>query len=91
MNQRSVTDNGQVIPVKIVSEPKPDEPAVEELVFDKAEEAEQANKEKSVLIAALDELKVTKKEAGEVEKQVIESKIEEVQNKLKGLEQRTSE
>lgn len=91
MNQRPVAEGGRVIPVKVVSEAKPDEPIVEELVFDKAEEAEQANKEKSALLAVLEELQLAKKDASDDEKTAIKEQIEQVQLQLKALEQSPSE
>lgn len=91
MNQRSVTDNGPVIPVKTISKPKPDESVVEELIFDKAEEAEQANKEKLLLLAALEELQLAKKSASDDDKVEIKERIEQAQLQLKALEQAPSE
>ncbi len=91
MNQRPVAEGGRVIPVKVVAEPKPDEPVVEELVFDKAEEAEQANKEKSALLAVLEELQLAKKDASDDDKAAIKEQIEQVQLQLKTLEQSPTE
>ncbi|MBV1913836.1 MAG: DUF3450 domain-containing protein, partial [Pseudomonadales bacterium] len=91
MNQRPVADGNKVIPVKPFVDPTPDlltpdEPIAEEMVFDKAEQAEQINKEKSELVAALEELQSIKKNGSDDEKAAIKEQIERIQDQLKALE-----
>jgi len=91
MNQRRVDDAGKIIST-IVQEDVSTQPVMaEDIVFDKAEQAEQTEDERQKLINDMQELETALKEAPEEEKQRIKDEIAEGRERLKILEQMTEE
>ncbi|MFH2124332.1 MAG: mechanosensitive ion channel domain-containing protein [Pseudomonadota bacterium] len=91
MNQRRVDDAGKIIPT-IGQEDVSTQPVMaEDIVFDKAEQAEQTEDEKQKLINDMQELEAALKEAPEEEKQRIKDEIAEDRERLKILEQMAEE
>ena len=91
MNQRRVDDAAKIIPT-IVQKDLSCQPVVaEEIVFDKADQAEQTENEKQQLLDALLALETALKEAPEEVKKQIKNKIAESRERLEVLELWTAE
>lgn len=91
MNQRRVDDAGKIIPTLVQKDLSAPPVLAEDIVFDKAEQAEQTEKEKQKLMDDMQELETALKEAPEEEKNRIKDEIEEGRERLKLLEQTTEE
>lgn len=86
MNQRRLSDEMKVIPRQMIQELSKEIPVAEEVVFDKAEQAEQAEKEKQQFIAAIEECQKALEGASGKDKKRLEEKMEECRERLKLLE-----
>ncbi len=89
MNQRRVGDGEKMIPTLVQEEVSSPPVMAEDIVFDKAEQAEQAEDEKQKLINDMQVLESALKEAPEEEKKRIKDEIAEGRERLKLLEQTT--
>jgi len=86
MNQRRLDNDKKIIP-EIIREKKTEESWVaEDIVFDKAEQAEQIEMEKQKLIHNIQELEITQKGTSGTESKQIKEKIEKGRERLKTLE-----
>lgn len=87
MNQRRLPDDLKIIPV--VTETKPSDEIVsvaEEVVFDKAERAEQVEKEKQLLLDKIQECQSRLEEASGTDKQQLKEIIKECREQLTTME-----
>ncbi|MBA3007662.1 MAG: mechanosensitive ion channel family protein [Proteobacteria bacterium] len=91
MNQRPVNDAAKIIPTSVQKDLSSRPVIAEDIVFDKAEQAEQSENEKQKLINDMQELETALKEAPEEEKKRIKDEIAEGRERLKLLEQTTEE
>ena len=91
MNQRRLSEDKKVIPLTVQDELSEKPVIAEAIVFDKAEQAEKVEKEKKELIGKIEELESSLKEASEEDKEPIKKRIVEARERLKFLEQPTSE
>lgn len=87
MNQRPLAEGQVIIPAPTKKQPARKTPAAEEIIFDKAEQAEQLDKEKKDLMEQIQELEKTLQEAQDTEKEQIKKTIENHRERLKTLEQ----
>ncbi|MEK6201658.1 MAG: mechanosensitive ion channel family protein [Desulfobulbaceae bacterium] len=91
MNQRPVNDAARIIPTLVQEDLSAPPVMAEDIVFDKAEQAEQTENEKQKLMDDMQELETALKEAPEEEKNRIKDEIEEGRERLKLLEQTPEE
>ncbi|MBU0664453.1 MAG: mechanosensitive ion channel family protein [Proteobacteria bacterium] len=91
MNQRRVDDAGKIIPTLVQEDLSAPPVVAEDIVFDKAEQAEQTENEKQNLMDEMQELETALKEAPEEEKKRIKDAIAKGRERLKLLEQTTEE
>lgn len=89
MNQRQLDESQRIIPAPIKEKPASKSPAAEEIVFDKAEQAEQLDKEKRELLEHIQRLETMLTGASDIDKKRIKTEIEDNQERLKMLEQTT--
>jgi small-conductance mechanosensitive channel len=91
MNQRRLPDDSRIIPAKAKKEPSESVPVAENVVFDKAEEAEQVEKVKQQLMDKIQEGKKDLENASEEDKERIEGMIKECREQLKNIEKTDTE
>lgn len=91
MNQRRLSEDRKIIPVTVRDEPSEKPVIAEDIVFDKAEQAENVEKEKQELIGKIEELESSLKEASDEDKEHINKRIVEARERLKVLEQPATE
>jgi len=87
MNQRKVSDNTKIIPstTPMTASAQP-ESSVEEIAFDKAEQAEQMENEKLQVMQEIENLEMTLKQVtNEEEKKVQQEVLEKMQEHLKSI------
>lgn len=82
MNQRRLAEDQRVIPALAVERKVENETVAEEIVFDKAELAEQTQKERDQLVGDIKRLEESLKEAPEGEKDGINAAIEKLRERL---------
>jgi small conductance mechanosensitive channel len=87
MNQRRLAEGRRIIPALQEKEPAGTPIVAEEVVFDKAEQAERAEKEKQRLTAEIQQLESALKEAPDEERERIKEAVEESRRRLGALEQ----
>ena len=90
MNQRKTGDNTRIIPTR-KSLTKPEEPdsLAEDIAFDKAEQAELLENEKSLVVKEIEKLELSIKQVtGEEEKKVKKAELEKMHERLKALKER---
>jgi hypothetical protein len=87
MNQRRIADNDKVIPKKLIKTSSEEKIDAEEIVFDKAEAAEVAEKTKQEVVKEIEKLEADMKEATKEEKSKIKERIDESREYLKTLEE----
>lgn len=87
MNQRRIPDDEKVIPKNMIKTSSEEKIGAEEIVFDKAEAAEVAERTKKDVIKKIEELEAEIKEASKETKSQIKKKIEESHEYLKTLEE----
>ncbi len=87
MNQRKVSDSARIIPsTTVVTTFEASESSPEDIAFDKAERAEQLEKEKLQLMQEIEALEVAIKQVSDEEKkQAMQASLENVQTHLKSL------
>ena len=85
MNQRRIPDDEKVIPKNMIKTSSEEKIGAEEIVFDKAEAAEVAERTKKDVIKKIEELEAEMKEASKETKSQIKKKIEESHEYLKTL------
>jgi small conductance mechanosensitive channel len=90
MNQRRLPDDFRIIPPQIEQSPPENLPVAEQVVFDKAEKAEQIENEKQKLLDTIQECKTAFEEVSEDKKKQLKQTITECQEKLKKFEQSES-
>jgi mevalonate kinase len=86
MNQRRLPDDSKIIPEPAVQQLPENVSEAEKVVFDKAEKAEQIEKEKQKLLDTIQECKDAMEEVPESEKQQLKDSIRECQERLKEFE-----
>ena len=86
MNQRRLPEDLKIIPAQTEKEPIKEVSVAEEVVFDKAEKAEQIEKEKQQLLDIIQECKRNIEEASEEDKKQIQEIIKECREQLKTIE-----
>lgn len=86
MNQRRLPDDLKIIPVMTETKPAAVVAVAEEVVFDKAERAEQVGKEKQLLLDKIQESERQLEEASETEKQQLQEDIKQYREQLKNME-----
>lgn len=86
MNQRRLPDDLKIIPAEAKQEPLESVPVAEEVVFDKAEEAEQTEKLKQQFLDKILECKTDLEKASEEDKGRLEEIIRECHEQLKAIE-----
>lgn len=91
MNQRRMNEEKKIVPENIRPASQEKTVSAEDLAFDKAEKAEQVEKEKIRLKNELETLEAGLKEAGEKEKARIREKMELLRERFKELEQPAEE
>ncbi len=91
MNQRRVDDAEKIIPTFVQKDLSSVPVVAEDIVFDKAEQAEQSENGRQQLIDDIQELETALKEAPEEEEQLIKDKIAAGRERLKILEQTPEE
>jgi hypothetical protein len=91
MNQRRVGDSEKIIPTMVQEDLSTQPVMAEDIVFDKAEQAEQTEDEKQKFINNIQELETALKEAPEEEKKRIKDEIAEGRERLKLLVQKAEE
>ena len=91
MNQRRVDDAEKIIPTFVQKDLSSVPVVAEDIVFDKAEQAEQSENGRQQLIDDIQELETALKEAPEEEEQLIKNKIAAGRERLKILEQTPEE
>lgn len=85
MNQRGLAENTKIIPVKEKSKKTESDTVVEAVMFDKADKAEQLEKERKALREKIKEHKLELEEASKEDKADIQAAIDECKEQLKGL------
>ncbi|WP_331774552.1 mechanosensitive ion channel domain-containing protein [Sulfurospirillum sp. 1612] len=89
MNQRKIGDNEKIIPTFTApTSPKTEGVEAEKIVFDKAEQSEQKEKEQEQLIEDIKNLELQSKEAKDEEKERVKENIETKRQRLKELKER---
>ncbi len=91
MNQRKLSEDKKIIPNADQEESSETPVIAEDIVFDKAEQAEQREKGKNELIGTIDRLESSLKDAPEEDKERIKKQIAEDRERLKVSEQATGE
>ena len=91
MNQRRVDDAEKIIPTFVQKDLSSVPVVAEDIVFDKAEQAEQSENGRQQLIDDIQKLETALKEAPEEEEQLIKNKIAAGRERLKILEQTPEE
>ena len=91
MNQRRLDEAQRIIPTPAMEQPSKKPPVAEEIMFDKAEQAEQLDKEKKDLMEHIQQLETSLTEAPDIEKKRIKEVIEDERERLKSLQQTASE
>jgi small-conductance mechanosensitive channel len=91
MNQRRLAEERRILPTLREKGPAERPTVAEEVVFDKAEQAEQAEKEKQRLIAEIQHLENALKEAPDGERKRIKEAVEENRKLLAVLDQAPGE
>jgi len=87
MTQRRRGEGRKIVPTLQERQAEEEPPVAETVVFDKAEEAERAEKEKRRLADEVQQLENALKEAPETEKQRIKQALDEGRNRLARLEE----
>ena len=87
MNQRRLADDAKMIPRLAKKEKLEPQRAAEEIVFDKAEQAEEREKQKEQLQADIQQLETEVKEASEEDRARIDAKIQAAHDQLKLLDE----
>jgi len=87
MNQRRIAEEQKVIPTFVQVKPEKEAVGAEEIVFDKAEQAEQLEAEKKELIEDIGNLETALKETEGKQKEEIKEKIQMKRERLKTVEQ----
>ncbi len=87
MNQRPLPEDRRIIPARREENHEEKPTVAEDVVFDKAEQAEQADKEKKQLTSEIQRLEDSLKEATDEEKKRIKETVEEVRKRLAALNQ----
>ena len=91
MNQRRMDANRKVMPPEVTADSNAGIPAAEEIVFDKAEEAERQETEKEILLHEIEALHKHLKEAAAEERKEIKARILQKQEQLKAFEHHSGE
>ena len=91
MNQRPLPDNVKIIPPVPDHKPQQTASLAEEVVFDKAEKAEQLENEKQLLQGKIKEYKSKMEDASAQEKDQLQQNIKDSQEQLGLMEQREEE
>ena len=86
MSQRRVPEGKKVIPVTAQEEPSGKAVVAEDIVFDKAERAEHIEKERRQVVAEIETLEASFKEATDEDKERIKTQIADYRERLKVLE-----
>ncbi len=86
MNQRRLPDDLKIIPVMTETKPSEIVAVAEEVVFDKAERAEQVEKEKQLLLDKIQECQSQLEEALGTDKQQLQEIIKECREQLTNME-----
>lgn len=86
MNQRKIADEQKIIPAFVQAAPEKETIAAEDMVFDKAEQAEQIEDVKQTLIDSIKNLEAILKEAKDEQKDTISARIEKQREHLKLIE-----
>jgi small conductance mechanosensitive channel len=86
MNQRRLPDGARILPTPAAPAVPPPQTAAEAIVFDKAEQAEQLEKQKAQIQEELRELESTLKEASDEMKRDLTEKIRQSRERLEALE-----
>jgi small conductance mechanosensitive channel len=90
-NQRRIAEDKACIPSPVLPGPAEMAPAAEEIVFDKAEQAERMNKEINDLKNNIQQLEKALKEAPDPQKERIKEALEKSRDRLKAVEKRSDE
>ncbi|WP_372793925.1 mechanosensitive ion channel family protein [Pontiella sp.] len=85
MNQRRLADDQKAVPPSITIETPTAAPAAEEIIFDKAEEAERQETEKQTLQKRREDLELEAKEAVGDEKKKLKEQIQTISQNLDNL------
>ena len=85
MNQRKIDDSTPVIARPPAKKQRVDNGSAEQMMFDKAEEAEQKEKQQQSLKEQLDELQAELSEADKADKEAIKTKIAKLQTDIDAL------
>lgn len=88
MNQRKLSDDARIIPLTtVVTAPEERDTSVEEIAFDKAEQAERLENEKLQVMKNIERLEASLKQVtNEEEKKANQEAIEQMRKRLKSLE-----
>ena len=87
MNQRPLGEASTTIPKAIITRTTADSEGVEDLVFDKAEEAERREEQKQQVIKEIQNLDASLGEAVDDDKILIKKKLESARERLKAIEE----
>jgi len=91
MNQRKLSDDRKILPTAGREESSESTVIAEDIVFDKAEQAEQNEKERKELVGAIENLESSLKDAPDEDKERIKREIAEGRERLKGMERLAGE
>jgi small-conductance mechanosensitive channel len=86
MNQRRISDNQKIIPPTITGDVNSGIATAEEIIFDKAEQAEQQETEKQTLQKRIETLEQASKTADPTEKKKLKEQIQSIEDHLKTLQ-----
>ena len=86
MNQRKLADDLKIIPAKVNAKLAESSQAVEEIIFDKAEKAQQIESSKQQLLDTYQAYKEKLGSASGEDKKIIQKKIDDVRGQLKAIE-----
>jgi small-conductance mechanosensitive channel len=87
MNQRKLADDLKIIPAKVNAKLAESSQTVEEIIFDKADKAQQKESNKQQLLDTYQAYKEKLETASGEDKKIIQKKIDDVRGRLKEIEQ----
>ncbi len=90
-NLRMLPEDRKIVPVMVQEMSQEKQVVVEDIVFDKAEQAEQIYSENRELLGKIEEMERSLKEASGEEEERIRKRIEEARKRLEVLEQKSGE
>ena len=86
MNQRQLTDNLKIIPTKVTAKKADSSQTAEEIIFDKAERAQQIESNKQQLVDTYQTYKEKLETTSGASKKIIQKEIDDIREQLKATE-----